>query len=230
MGRFFLLITLLAAIPLALIYGGCWVIPDRWNPRAALDVGATPNALTSFKLSKLSNDPELCQQVLATTGIKFVRVPDRVTGTACGFSNAVRIEHTTAALGEPVSLTCRSAVSLAMWERHVLQPTARRYFEQPVARIEHFGSYSCRNLYGRPEATRSQHATAEALDVAGFVLADGRRLRVINEWNNEGAAARFLREVRTGACEFFDGVLSPDYNAAHRDHLHLDRGRFRVCQ
>jgi hypothetical protein len=36
--------------------------------------------------------------------------------------------------------------------------------------------------------------------------------------------------VRDGACLFFDGVLSPDYNAAHRDHLHLDRGRYRYCR
>jgi hypothetical protein len=99
-----------------------------------------------------------------------------------------------------------------------------------VSAIEHFGSYSCRNVYGRPEATRSRHATAEAWDVAGFVLVDGRRIRVARDWQSTKAEAAFLRESRDGACRFFDGVLSPDYNAAHHDHLHLDRGPYRMCR
>jgi hypothetical protein len=85
-------------------------------------------------------------------------------------------------------------------------------------------------VYGRANATRSRHATAEALDVAGFVLEDGQRIRVLRDWEEPGAPAAFLREVRTGACRFFDGVLSPDYNAAHRDHLHFDRGPYRMCR
>jgi hypothetical protein len=85
-------------------------------------------------------------------------------------------------------------------------------------------------VYDRPEATRSRHATAEAWDVAGFVLADGRRIRVARDWKGRSREARFLHELRDGACLYFDGVLSPDYNAAHRDHLHLDRGPFRMCR
>jgi hypothetical protein len=131
-------------------------------------------------------------------------------------------------VGKSFVLTCRSAVSLALWEQHVLQPAALRFYDSPVVRIEHFGSYSCRNIYGRPNATRSRHATAEAFDVAGFVLANGKRIRIVNDWPNERAS--FLRTVRDGACDFFDGVLSPDYNAAHRDHFHFDRGPYRVCR
>lgn len=71
---------------------------------------------------------------------------------------------------------------------------------------------------------------AEALDIAGFVLEDGQRIRVLKDWPEAGERAAFLREVRSGACRFFDGVLSPDYNAAHRDHFHFDRGPYRVCR
>jgi hypothetical protein len=81
-------------------------------------------------------------------------------------------------------VTCRTAVALALWERHALQPAAEKYFGQRVSAIEHFGSYSCRNVYGRPEATRSRHATGEAWDVAGFVLVDGRRIRVARDWHS----------------------------------------------
>jgi hypothetical protein len=142
----------------------------------------------------------------------------------------VRVSATPAAVGEAFSVSCRTAVSVALWERHVVAPAAMRRFGQPLQRIEHFGSYACRNVYGRPAATRSRHATAEAWDVAGFVLADGRRIRVARDWQTDSEAALFLHEVRDGACRFFDGVLSPDYNAAHHDHLHLDRGPYRLCR
>lgn len=205
-------------------------LPDRWNPWAELRLDDPPNLLTRYKLQRLSSDADRCRAVLATSDFEFEPVPDRATGPACGFHNAVRIDRTSVAVGKPFSLSCRAAVSLALWERHGLQPAARREFGQPVARIEHFGSYACRNIYGRSDAVRSQHATADAFDVAGFVLADGTRIRVLADWKEQDKRGEFLREARTSACQFFDGVLSPDYNSAHRDHLHLDRGRWRVCR
>jgi hypothetical protein len=191
---------------------------------------AAPNLLTRYKLSRLSADGELCRSVLRGTALEFERVPDDVTPDGCGFQNAVLIRRTPTPVGEEFSLTCRTAVTVALWERHALQPAARQHFGQEIARIEHFGSYSCRNVYGRPNATRSRHATAEAWDIAGFVLTDGRRIRVVRDWTSTGVEAAFLREARDGACRFFDGVLSPDYNAAHADHLHLDRGPYRMCR
>jgi len=230
--RLTLLLLILALTLAAAIHGirtGKIPLRPDWNPWAQLDVNAEPNFLTRHKLARLSKDSAACRQVLATTNIQYEPLEDRSTGPACGFFNAVRIERTSSKV-EPFSLSCRAAVSLALWERHVLTPAAQVHFGQQVATIEHFGSYSCRNVYRRANATRSQHATAEALDVAGFVLADGQRIRVLKDWNDDDTTAAFLREVRTGACRFFDGVLSPDYNAAHRDHFHFDRGPYRMCR
>jgi hypothetical protein len=58
---------------------------------------------------------------------------------------------------------------------------------------------------------------------------------VLRDWSGGGDKAAFLRNVRDGACDVFATTLSPDYNAAHRDHLHLDqalRGRTggRLCR
>ena len=226
-----LLLLLLSAG--AAVYGiriGAIAIRPEWNPWAVLEIDAQPNFLTRYKLNRLSKDSALCQQVLAKADITYERVQDRMTGPACGFFNAVRISRTSSRVSAPFSLSCRAAVSLAMWEHHVLAPAAEKYFKQRVATIEHFGSYSCRNVYGRANATRSQHATAEALDIAGFMLADGQRIRVLKDWPESNEQAAFLQEVRTGACRFFDSVLSPDYNAAHRDHFHFDRGPYRACR
>jgi len=223
-------VLFLLLAPLAAIHLGYIRIPPAYDLRVPLSIAPAPNFLTRYKLSKLSDDESTCREVLATARVRYEPLPDKTTGPDCGFHNAVRIQRTSANVSGAFSLTCRTAVSLALWEYHVLQPEAQARFQQPVARIEHFGSYSCRNVYGRANATRSRHATAEAFDVAGFVLADGRRIRVINDWRQDAATAQFLHAVRDGACGYFDGVLSPDYNAAHRDHLHLDRGPFRTCR
>lgn len=231
--RLIVLLVALVLIAVGALYGvrsGAIDVPPDWNPWAPLDVNAEPNFLTRYKLGRLSKSSERCRQVLATTGIEYTPVDDRITGPACGFFNAVRVEKTSSRIGKSFSLSCRAAVSLALWERHVLEPAAQKHFGQKISTLEHFGSYSCRNVYGRANATRSQHATAEALDVAGFVLEDGRRIRVLKDWAEEGDDAAFLKEIRTGACRFFDGVLSPDYNAAHRDHFHFDRGPYRACR
>jgi hypothetical protein len=231
--RFMIFLAVLVLLVAGALYGvrtGAIDVPPDWNPWAPLDVNAEPKFLTRYKLERLSKSSEQCQQVLATTNIEYEKMDDRITGPACGFFNTVRIEKTSSAVGKPFSLSCRAAVSLALWERHVLAPAAQAHFGQKVARLEHFGSYSCRNVYGRANATRSQHATAEALDIAGFVLEDGQRIRVLKDWPEDGTNAAFLRDVRTGACRFFDAVLSPDYNAAHRDHFHFDRGPYRTCR
>jgi hypothetical protein len=229
--RLAVLTVLLAASLVALAFArGVVSIPPEWSPWVPLELDAAPNLLTRYKLSRLSLDAELCARVLADAEMRYRPLPDEETGSACGLFDAVTIERTANEVGQPFSLTCRAAVSLALWEKHAVAPAAARHFAVPVRRIEHFGSYACRNVYGRPNATRSRHATAEAFDVAGFVLADGTRIRVLGDWNETTAAARFLHDVRDGACRFFDGVLSPDYNAAHRDHLHLDRGPYRFCR
>ena len=90
-------------------------------------------------------------------------------------------------------------------------------------------------MYGRPNGLWSEHARANAVDIAGFRLEDGRRISVAADWNDRGDKGRFLRDVRDGACRLFSTVLSPDYNRAHRDHLHLDEaGRgawgWRACR
>ena len=125
------------------------------------------------------------------------------------------------------------AAALEIWRRDSVQPAAQEIFGQDVARIEHFGSFSCRRLYGRDEGPWSEHATGNAIDIAGFVLEDGTRIAIVNHWDTEDERSQFLREVRDGACVAFGTVLSPDYNEAHRDHFHLDqesRGFGGVCR
>lgn len=203
-----------------------WMPPDRWLPWQPLRFEDAPNLLTRYKLARLSAEPEACLAFLGHTPLRMTPLDDRETGNGCGFENAVRITRTSYAVGSTFTLSCPAAASLALWERHVVTPAAERLYGSPPVRLEHYGSYACRNVAG--SARRSRHATADALDVAGFTLKNGTRIRVQGGW--DGSDGLFLREVHRGGCRFFGGVLGPDYNAAHADHLHLEVGGFGICR
>lgn len=226
--------ALLAFVLLAMVGVALWrdwlQVPQAWNPWAPLDVREAPNWLTAYKLSRLQGDRALCEQALASSGLRYRPQADSPASARCPLANVVRVQGGEVGLSSGFLASCPLAVALAVFERHQLQPMARAIFGQPVTRIDHLGSFACRNVYNRSAGRLSQHATANALDVAGFRLADGRSISVLADWAGTGDKARFLREVSQGACRSFNTVLGPEYNAAHRNHLHLDMGRWSICR
>ena len=91
------------------------------------------------------------------------------------------------------------------------------------------GSYACRNVAGSGQ--RSAHSRAEAIDIAAFVLEDGRRISVLSDWSKSTSPEReFLRVIHRSACQRFGTVLGPDYDLAHRDHLHLEESDGKFCR
>lgn len=188
------------------------------SPRSASAVGGIP----------VDPAARQCLASLSSTGSRFSPLPDRYDGGGCGLRNAVTLgpikgdlsQLETAKLG-PVA--CPTAQAFTGWARYGVDRAARQLLGSPVATIETFGSYACRNVAGSNR--RSAHATADAIDVAAFVLADGRRISVKDDWNGgEPAERQFLRTVQDSACKRFGTVLGPEYNAAHHDHFHLERG------
>ncbi|MBO9624414.1 MAG: extensin family protein [Sphingomonas sp.] len=208
-------------------------------PWTRLDLGQPIGLFTGRKLAGLTQDFQQCRALLAAAGVRYTPLAQVEAGESCGYSDGVRLTvggSRSIGFSPPnLGVSCPVAAALAMWEWNVVQPAAQRHFGQPVATIEHLGSYSCRRMYGRSIGDWSEHATADAIDVAGFRLKDGTRIRVLADWKGEGAKAAFQHEVRDGACRLFATVLSPDYNAAHRDHLHLDQAErgemgWRACR
>ncbi|MBD0684655.1 MULTISPECIES: extensin family protein [unclassified Pseudomonas] len=212
------------------VWRGWLPVPPEWNPWAPLDVRVPPNLLTRYKLMALRNDPQLCEQALATSGLRVAHQADSNPAASCPLTDVLRVQGGEVALSSSFLASCSLAVAFALFERHALQPAAQAAYGQKVSRVDHLGSFACRNMYGRENGARSQHATASALDIAGFRLADGRTVSVLRDWPKDSADARFLRQVRDGACDMFSVVLSPDYNAAHRNHFHLDVGPWWICR
>lgn len=227
------LLLLAALIAYALLRGRPQDLP--WTP---LDLSAPTGLFTGRKLTALTGDFPQCRAVLAAAGVRYTALPARTDGQ-CGYADAVRFApggaRTVAYAPAGLGVACPVAAALAKWEWDVVQPAAQRLFASPVVAIDHFGSYSCRRIYGRDAGSWSEHSTADAVDIAGFRLADGTRITVARDWQGTGPRATFLRTVRNGACDLFATTLSPDYNAAHADHFHLDQASrgatgWRACR
>lgn len=205
-------------------------LPPGDDPWARLDLGAAPGLFTARQLRTLSDDPVACLAVLKAAPIDFAPIPDQPILDGCGFADALRYRGEKARFREPVALTCAMAAGLVLFERQVLQPAAEALLGSRVTRIEDFGTYNCRNIGREESRRRSEHAKANAIDLAGFTLADGRHVTVARDWGRDSPEGRFLTRLRDGACGLFNVVLGPEFNAAHRDHFHIDMGPFDACR
>lgn len=217
--RLFLIFTIVAVL---VMEGAAWLHRHRQDlPWTELDLSAAPGRSTPMKIADLGSDPPRCRALVARAGGLSRPAPDRIVSADCGYRDGMLIRSEAAPSPGGLVTSCPVAAALLIWEREV-QREAQRLLGTEVRRLLHAGSFSCRRLYGRESGDWSEHATADAVDIIGFEMADGRTLSVLRDWQSEGRSAVFLRAARNAACRSFATVLSPDYNQAHRDHLHLD--------
>lgn len=193
-------------------------------PWTSLDLRDPVGRFTAPKLAQLGEDADQCRALLRDAGVDDAPAPPRKAPPGCGYEDGMRLGSEPIALqpAHPVT-SCSVAAGMHLLETRVIEPAALRHLGTRVTGIDHAGSYSCRRLYGRSEGEFSEHATADAIDITGFRLADGGSVTVLRDWDSDGPKRDFLRAVRDGACRLFSTVLSPDYNAAHADHMHLDQ-------
>jgi hypothetical protein len=203
----------------ASMLSACISAPAYRRPPVEQPVRGTDSGALRQCIAKLDN-------VVA----RYALLPDRTFGSGCSALGSIQLRD----IGTPVTnlgaMTCGLGYAFTVWVQSDLQVPAIGEFGSPVVRLETYGTYSCRNINGAPTGRLSEHAYANAVDVAAFVLKDGRRISVLSGWNGNEREARFLRSVRASACRRFNTVLSPDYNAQHRDHFHFDMGRGPICR
>ncbi|UPJ51478.1 extensin family protein [Bradyrhizobium sp. 200] len=132
------------------------------------------------------------------------------------------------------TLACPIVSALDRWLNDSVQPAAMRWFGARVVEIKQISAYSCRGMNGNPHAHISEHAFGNALDIAAFTLADGRRITVKGGWRGMPEEQGFLRDVQATACQQFNTVLAPGSNSHHEDHIHVDlmrrASRRTICQ
>jgi hypothetical protein len=215
------LIVLLALGLTACIPGSRERPPEPHPPEPRLPAGSPPGEPARLQ----------CHLDLTREGVEFRVLPDRRFDNGCSAIGSVQLLN----LGTPTTnlgaMTCPVARQYARWVREAVQPAARDILGARLARIETFGTYSCRPVNGRAGARLSEHGLSNAVDVSAFVLADGRRLTVLEGWNaTDERTRRFLRAVHRAGCQRFSVGLGPDADALHYNHLHFDMGRSGTCR
>lgn len=223
----------MAVVTIAMSLAGWWVFnlltPPQHNPFKPLDLTLRPGMVTGFKLDALKSNKPACFALLDQAGVKYTRLDKTSANPACGVADGLTLDQSLTPYSGTLTMSCRLAATLYVWERHVVIPAAEEILGQKVTRIETLGSYSCRRVNSASTGRWSEHAKGEAVDIAGFTLEDGTRVMVEDAFTADSPEGRFLHRVRDQACGLFSATLSPDYNALHADHLHLDMGFSSVC-
>ena len=199
-----------------------------YSSRQPTRISSAPSGYTAHPSDRT------CYADLSAAGARFNPVPDTYSAPGCNKLGTVQLsalsgDRSQFDISNLGPVKCDTAKAFSAWARYGVDRAARQILGSPLARIETMGSYACRNIAG--SAQRSAHATGNAIDVSGFVLADGRRIDLKSDWDKGSAAEReFLRIVHKSACKRFGTVLGPEYNAAHRDHFHLEGTGAKFCR
>ncbi len=153
----------------------------------------------------------------------------------CGGDDLVRLEAVLLPGGQRVAvkpaaiLRCEMASTVADWVRTDLVALAHGLGTVP-ATLDNFDAFECRGRNRVAGAKLSEHGKANALDVRGIALGNGRFIALTDR-----AESRELREqLQHAACARFSTVLGPGSDWYHEDHIHFDlaerRNGFRICQ
>ncbi len=215
-------------VPLLALLSACSVLPEGRAPDRQVAVRQSAQTLPPRP------EARACLADLGASKANFTPLPDKYYGAGCSTLGTVRLsslksDDAKLALSNLGPVTCPLAETFAAWARFGADRAAQQILGSPIVRIETMGSYNCRNVAGT--SRRSAHATANAIDISGFVLADGRRITVAGNWNDKSPQVRrFFAAVHASACKRFGTVLGPAYNAAHRDHLHVELGGRSYCK
>jgi Extensin-like protein C-terminus len=160
----------------------------------------------------------------------------------CGMTRPLKVSALmggTVAVDKVLTIDCPMIPALEAWLNDIVEPDAQTRFGERVASLNVFGAYSCRSVDNIPGERLSEHAFGNAVDVAGFMLADGREIDFVHDWKKTDAPeGAFLREAQAGACRYFTTVLAPGADAFHYNHIHVDlanhgstdSGPRRICK
>lgn len=225
-GKGAILLVMLGAVG----YAGWVMLPGALNPFAPLSLDDPGGRIMQFKLRRLTGAQ--CQSLLrqaAQRGWLDSR-PVADSGGPCPLTQAVRVSgFGQVRLSSSFLASCPLALSSALFVQQQARPLARQLMNSELRQIDHLGSFACRNIYHRQHARLSEHATAEALDISGFRLADGRRITLTRGWQRPSEGP-WLRALLAASCGYYGNGLGPDYNAAHKTHFHFGMRGFGRCR
>ena len=178
-------------------------------PEETQEQGKTKRQAASANGS-VCGDPEIKGEVLAA-------IRGKVKG--CGLENPVRVTQVAGIrLSEPATIDCETAKAFKTWINRGLRPAMGR---RDVIELRIAASYICRPRNNKKGAKISEHGHGKAIDVAGFVFANGTQWSVERDYNRQ------VRRAHKAACGIFGTTLGPGSDGYHEDHLHFDTASYR---
>jgi len=209
-------------------------IPPQHLPWRKLNPEAPLGFATSSQFLRMGLAPSnVCMKMAReASGFNSIPAEPKNTNSVCGWNVARVVYGSEAGILRPgeANMQCPLAIGTYMWLREI-NTAAEKHLGSELKKVHHVGTYSCRRQNGNSSGQWSEHAYANAWDITGFELKDGRVISVLKDWKGKDKKRRkFLREVRKKACQIFRVTLSPDYNKAHRDHFHVDMGPTTACR
>lgn len=228
-------LVLTAGMALVLVtMGWFWrnqdIFPPNSLPWKPVVLDAPPRWLAHWQLYRLGGDAALCRDALKTAGqLRVTPLTDRALGGGCGFENVVRADASPVIFSPRVTATCGVTAAL-YWYQRQLAAAAQAHMHSRLVSMTQLGTFACRNVNNLKEGGLSQHATANAIDIAVFHFADGKNASVLRDYGKPTPQGRFLDAAHDQACGLFNVVLGPRYNRMHADHFHLDMGGFLMCR
>lgn len=169
--------------------------------------GRAPGKRKNKAIAKGSvcGDPEIRGEALAP-------IKGKVKG--CGLDQPVRVTSISGIrLNQPATFSCDTAAALKTWIERAMRPAMGR---AEVVELRIAASYVCRPRNNKKGAKISEHGRGRAVDVAGFVFADGTEWSVLQNYNKQ------VRRAHKNACGIFSTTLGPGSDGFHEDHLHFD--------
>ena len=209
-------------------------IPQQFAPpQEAFASFPTPPATGGGPASGTA-EPSPCQLRLGKLAT-FKPLPVLVGPGECGAADAVLLESVTlpdetkVVLTPPATLRCTMAEQMALWLREDVLPAAV-LLGAPMRALEDYDSYECRGQNHVHGATLSEHGRANALDLRGFKLANGRTV----ELTDVNVDKEWRESLRASACARFHTVLGPGSDSNHESHIHVDLAErhngYKICQ
>lgn len=152
----------------------------------------------------------------AIRGETIPPVQSRVKG--CGIDEPVKVTSVSGiSLSQPAEINCDTAIALNQWVNDGLKPAFGR---TEVVQLLIAGSYACRPRNNQRGNKISEHGRGKAIDIEGFVLANGARVTVARNWRHD--YSKPIKAAHRAACGIFGTTLGPGSDGFHEDHMHFD--------
>ena len=154
----------------------------------------------------LADGGKVCIKKLEESGVTFSKIGEFSDGP-CGVLNPVKVrQFSSTKISAPVVLSCPTATLVDEW-----------LIDIKAIKISHIGSYNCRAQ--RKSKLLSEHSFGTAIDITEIDEA-----KVSTDWGKANKKGEKLKAAYASACNYFVNVITPDDDALHQDHFHLDAG------